>query len=91
MDLNLPDFTKLNWQLNIAILGAIFSIFSLIYNDYFIFYGFITVAFGVVSVTVLNAVEKIWFKNIYIAYFIAQSILTTAWIIACIVVYSNYQ
>lgn len=43
------DLTKLTWQLNIALIGAIFSAISLIYNEKYIYYGFVTFLFGVVS------------------------------------------
>ena len=32
-----------------AIGGVVFSIFSLIYNEYYIYYGFFTVAFGILG------------------------------------------
>jgi len=43
------DFSKIYWQLLVALSGGIFSIFSLIYNDKYIYYGFITFAFGVIA------------------------------------------
>ena len=42
--INLNNFT---WQLNVAIMGGVFAVFSLIYNDVYIYYGLTTVAFGV--------------------------------------------
>lgn len=44
--INLNEFT---WQLNTAILGGTFAVFSLIYNDYYIYYGLFTVVFGVLA------------------------------------------
>lgn len=41
---NLNDFT---WQLNIALMGGAFAVFSLIYNEQYIYYGLVTFAFGV--------------------------------------------
>jgi len=49
--INLNNFT---WQLNIAIMGGAFSVFSLIYNDYYIYYGLVTFAFGVT----MNIIHK---------------------------------
>lgn len=43
---NLNDFT---WQLNIALMGGIFAVFSLIYNEYYIYYGLVTFLFGVLG------------------------------------------
>ena len=41
---NLNDFT---WQLNVALMGGTFAVFSLIYNEHYIYYGLTTFAFGV--------------------------------------------
>jgi hypothetical protein len=35
------DLNKLTWQLDTAIAGGVFSIFSLIYRPEFIYYGFL--------------------------------------------------
>jgi len=43
------DLNKLTWQLDVAIAGGIFSIFSLIYRPEYIYYGLLTFAFGVVG------------------------------------------
>ena len=48
-DSNFIDFTKLPWQLNIAIMGGVFAVFSLIYNDQYIYYGFVTFAYGLLA------------------------------------------
>ena len=87
MDIKVPDFTKLHWQLNIALMGVIFSIFSLIYNDNYIYYGFLTFVYGVVGVSLLPAIEKLHPKNIYRNYLIVQSMLTVIWIAFCLVIY----
>ncbi len=44
--INLNNFS---WQLNIALAGAVFAVFSLIYNEYYIYYGLVTFAFGVLG------------------------------------------
>lgn len=41
---NLNEFT---WHLNVALMGGVFAVFSLIYKDQYIYYGLITFAFGV--------------------------------------------
>lgn len=87
MDIKIPDFTKLHWQLNVALLGAIFSIFSLIYNDTYIYYGFLTFVYGVVGASLIPALEKLYPKDIKRNYLVIQSLLTIVWIISCILIY----
>jgi len=48
-DLNIINLNQLTWPLNIAIGGAVFSVFSLVYNDHYIYYGFATVVFGILG------------------------------------------
>lgn len=55
--MQIPDITKLKWQLNIAIVGAIFSGISLIYNEKYIIYGFLTFLFGIISLITSSWVE----------------------------------
>lgn len=87
MDVKIPDFTKLHWQLNIALLGAFFSIFSLIYNTHYIYYGFFTFVYGVIGTSLLPAIEKLHPKNILRNYLIIQSLLTIFWIVSCLLIY----
>lgn len=83
----MPDFTKVHWQLNVAFIGAIFSIFAaLIYNDKYIYYGLLTVAYGVIGVSLLPAVEGLFPNNEWRNYLIVQSVLTLIWIGSCLVV-----
>ena len=81
--MQVPDVTKLTWQLNVALVGAIFSAVSLIYNEHYIFYGFITFIFGVVSHFVST-----WFDFVYSSddqkkkrarFYYVQSFLVLAW------------
>ena len=45
---SLGDFLgNLTWQLDVSLIGGVFAVFSLIYNDSYIYYGFITCAFGI--------------------------------------------
>ncbi len=60
MDIKIPDLTKLAWQLNVALIGAIFSAISLIYNEKYIYYGFVTFLFGIVSHFIGT-----WFEFVY--------------------------
>lgn len=42
--INLNNFT---WQLNVALMGGVFAVFSMIYNEHYIYYGLVTCAFGI--------------------------------------------
>ncbi len=89
MDIKIPDFTKLHWQLNVAVLGAIFSIFSLIYNVNYIYYGFLTFAYGVIGASLLPALEKLYPEDNKRNYLVIQTLLTVCWIVASLAVFSN--
>lgn len=89
MDVKIPDFTKLHWQLNVALLGAIFSIFSLIYNENYIYYGFLTFVYGVIGASLLPALEKFYPEDNKRNYLVIQSLLTVSWIVASLAVFSN--
>ncbi len=87
---NLNNFT---WQLNIALMGGAFAVFSLIYNVHFIYYGLITFVFGVFG----HALDKFlnWIlrpkNNIenqyYWTVFLANIILTMLWIASALLIY----
>ncbi len=57
---NLNDFT---WQLNVGLMGATFAVFSLIYNEYYIYYGFMTFVFGVSGHVVYKFFEWVFIKD----------------------------
>jgi hypothetical protein len=78
---NLNEFT---WQLNVALMGGVFAVFSLIYNEYYIYYGLFTFAFGVFAHVVYKTFE--WFflqettnQTYYWLTHVANVILTLAW------------
>lgn len=48
-DFNIVNLNQLTWQINLAIAGGVFAIFSLIYNEYYIYYGLLTFAFGILG------------------------------------------
>lgn len=85
--INLNDFT---WQLNVALAGGVFAVFSLIYNDFYIYYGLVTFAFGVVG----HIIYKFWEwvfregdtknKNYWITH-LTNLILAAAWIVIMLV------
>ncbi len=91
MDIKIPDLTKLAWQFNVALIGAVFSAISLIYNEKYIYYGLVTFLFGVVS-----HFFGTWFEFVYneeqqrdkrANFYIVQSILMVTWIVFCLVIY----
>jgi putative Mn2+ efflux pump MntP len=41
------NLNAFSWHLNVAIMGGAFAVFSLIYNEYYIYYGLITFVFGI--------------------------------------------
>lgn len=82
LNMNITDLTKLTWALNVALIGAVFSIFSLIYNPYFIYYGFLTVLYGILCHIVSNSYDfwlkkEGWTPKIV---FILQFMLTGLWV-----------
>lgn len=87
MDFKIPDLTKLHWQLNVALIGAVFSIFSLIFNEKYIYYGFLTFLYGVVGTSLLPALEKLFPEKNKINYLVIQSLLTVFWILGCLSIY----
>ena len=75
---NILNLNEYSWQLNVAIMGFIFSVFSLIYDTYYIYYGLVTFIYGVsghVIYTLIGWVPQInkgtgnfwgWFYYFYI-------------------------
>lgn len=87
--IEIPDLTKLSWPLNVALVGAVFSVFALIYNPYFIYYGFITFGYGVIC-HLVDMVYSFWLsKEKWETKFvvIAQSVLTLLWIGIVLAIY----
>lgn len=87
--MQIPDITKLTWPLNVAFVGAAFSVFALIYNVHYIYYGFITFVYGVICHlvdTMYNSwlKEKGW-KPKFV--FISQIVLTALWIMILLIIY----
>lgn len=87
--MNIPDITKLTWPLNIALIGATFSVFALIYNPHYIYFGFITFVFGVIGHLIDN-MYSFWLKEEgwkpkFV--FISQIILTGLWILTLLIIY----
>lgn len=87
--INLNEFT---WQLNIAIMGGAFAVFSLIYNEEYIYYGLVTFAFGVAAHVVYIFFEWIFkekgvkSKYYWVAH-LANAISVAAWIIILLCIY----
>jgi len=76
-------------MLNVAIIGSVFAVFSLIYNDYYIYYGLITAGYGVFAHVVFKLIEnKIDEKNKW-GWLSAASniIITIIWILVLVKIY----
>lgn len=93
--MQVPDLSKLAWQLNVALMAAIFSAVSLIYNDEYIYYGFVTFVFGAVSHFVST-----WFDFVFAGdnqrdkrqkFFIVQATLLLIWVAMLLIIYSNIR
>lgn len=89
--MQIPDITKLAWQLNVALIGAIFSAISLIYNEKYIYYGFVTFLFGVIS-----HFFGTWFEFVYSGdeqkakrakFYFVQSVLILVWIATLLIIF----
>jgi hypothetical protein len=88
-DTSMPDLTKITWQLNIALAGAVFSIFALIHNTYYIYYGFLTFLFGAIG-HFIDLVFALWLVNKkwrLPAFFTTQGLLFVSWIVALVWIY----
>ena len=46
---NIINLNKYSWPMNVAVMGIAFSVFSLIYNEHYIYFGFITFLYGVLT------------------------------------------
>ncbi len=88
------NLDKLTWQLLIVMLGFVFAIFALIYNDYYIYFGLFTILFGVIGHVVFKCLEWIfrekndeqkWAWIIHLA----NILLTTAWFLNLINYYGK--
>lgn len=89
MDIKIPDITKLTWPLNVALAASVFSIFALIFNPYFIYYGFLTFLYGILC-HLVDTSYNFWLKEIGIKspfVFVSQLLLTAGWILLLLAVY----
>ncbi|OGK64498.1 hypothetical protein A2313_04870 [Candidatus Roizmanbacteria bacterium RIFOXYB2_FULL_41_10] len=91
MDIRLPDITKLTWPLNVALIGSIFSIFALIFNPQFIYYGFITFLYGILC-HLVDVSYNFWLKKekwnpSFV--FISQFVLSVLWVFVVLYTYDK--
>lgn len=87
--MQIPDITKLTWPLNVALIGAVFSVFALIYNIHYIYYGFITFVYGIIC-HLIDAIGSFWLESSSQKYnfvFISQISLTVFWIVFLLIIY----
>lgn len=89
MEIRVPDITKVHWQLNVAFVSAVFSIFALIYNDKYISFGLLTFAYGVIGTSLLPAIESLYPQNKFRNYLVIQSILTVIWLASCLFAFTK--
>lgn len=80
-EVNIPDLTKLTWQLNIALIGAVFSVASLIYNETYIYYGFVTFLYGVLGHILDILTSQFSGKSKYLWFFVVQFSLISGWLV----------
>ena len=91
-EFNVINLNEFSWPLNVAIMGGAFAVFSLIYNDYYIYYGLFTFAFGVLNHTWIKLSDWMFIKDDkvskynWITHLVSIS-LTTGWIISLIYIH----
>lgn len=91
-DFNIINLNNFTWQLNIAIAGGTFAVFSLIYNEHYIYYGLVTFAFGVLGHAVYKFFEWIFRKEItenkyYWTAHLANTLCIAVWIVTLLIIY----
>lgn len=88
--MQISDISKLAWQLNVSLMAAAFSAVSLIYNDKYIIYGFVTFVFAIVSHFISTLFEFSYPSNEERKkrgkFFIYQGILILIWIIILLMI-----
>lgn len=90
MEVNFPDFSKQPWQLTVVLAGALFSIFSLIYDDKYIYYGLVTFVYGIVAQFCGAGYDYFISKSSTskpALFFIPQVVLIFAWIVILLRIY----
>lgn len=91
MEIRIPDFTKLTWNLNVALIGAIFSVFALIYNEQFIYYGFTTTVYGIAGHILSLAYDNKLITNNkkgLALLFSSQCIMLIMWFVVLVMIYN---
>lgn len=88
--MEIPDITKLSWPLNVALIGAVFSVFALIYNIHYIYYGFMTFILGILC-HLIDTAYNFWLKeegwrSRFV--FIFQFLLIVLWIMVLLRIYN---
>lgn len=85
------DISKLSFFLNVSIIAAIFSVFSLIYNIEYIYYGLITFVYGVIAQLLELTFRHIFregpdYKKFRILFFF-QFVLIIVWLMVLLFIY----
>ncbi len=86
---SIVNLNEFSWPLNVALLGSAFAVFSLIYNDYYIYYGLVTFAFGVLGHICLKFFDAVGSQNSKYQwlYHSVNVILAFAWIGTILFIY----
>ena len=86
--------SRFTWQIIVAGIGGVFSIFCLIYNEYYIFYGFITFVFGIFAHILFLLLDWVGIETKKRCFFylehVSNLLLSIAWILTMIYFYSSY-
>ena len=80
-EFNIINCNRLSWQLIIALTGGIFAVFALSFDNYFINYGLLTFAYGVVAHVFNDLSDKKYIQTII------QIILIIVWLGAIALIY----
>ena len=91
-DFNIVNLNNFTWQLNIAIAGGAFAIFSMIYNEEYIYYGLVTFVFGVTAHVVYKFFEWIFRKEgsenkHYWMVHLANALCVASWLTVLLLIY----
>jgi hypothetical protein len=94
-EFNFINLNEFSWHLNIAFVGVAFAVFALIYDQYFIYYGFITFMFGVLAHIASKFIYWIFpepegvHNNFGWVAHIVNVFLAVLWLITILFVYGN--
>jgi len=76
------DFNQISSYLWIVVIASIFSIFSIKYSPNYIYYGFITFAYGIIAHVIFNTFDSFEIKGVKRTWIriLLEIITITAWL-----------